>query len=169
MEKEQGTMEKEQDVMEKRKAVAEIIQRHAKEPGALIPILHEAQEHFGYIPRDVQGMIAAGLRMPIADVYGVITFYSRFSLTPQGKNRVSICMGTACYVRGAEDVLHEVKKQLGVDTGQTTEDGLFTIEETRCVGACGLAPIMTVNRDVYGKITPGQVEGILTKYKEATQ
>jgi len=152
--------------MENFEKVNEFIERYGHTRSALMPILHDVQEHYGYIPRSVQELISAELHIPIADVYGVITFYARFSLVPQGKNRVSVCMGTACYVRGAEDVLNKVKQSLGINTGETTEDGLFSIEETRCVGACGLAPVMTVNRDVYGKITPDQVEGVLLKYRD---
>ena len=151
--------------MENSQEVREIVRRHGSAKGALISILHEVQELCGYIPREAQQAIADELRIPIAEVYGVITFYARFSLVPQGKNKCSICMGTACYVRGAEDILHAVQKSLGVGTGETTEDGMFSIEETRCVGACGLAPILTVNRDVYGKITPEQVDGVISKYR----
>jgi len=151
--------------MENYDKLKELIEHYGRTRSALMPILHDVQEHYGYIPRGAQEMIAAELRIPIADVYGVITFYARFSLVPQGKNRVSICMGTACYVKGSEDVLTAVKKSLGIDTGETTEDGLFSIEETRCIGACGLAPVITVNRDVYGKIAPEQVEDVLSKYR----
>jgi len=151
--------------MENYDKLKELIAHYGRKRSSLMPILHDVQEHYGYIPRGAQELIAAELRIPITDVYGVITFYARFSLVPQGKNRVSICMGTACYVKGAEAVLIAVKQNLGIETGETTEDGLFSIEETRCVGACGLAPVMMVNRDVYGKIAPEQVDEVLSKYR----
>jgi len=151
--------------MENYDKVLELIEHYGRKRSSLMPILHDVQEHYGYIPRKAQELIAKELRIPLADVYGVITFYARFSLVPQGKNRVSVCMGTACYVKGSEDVLAAVKKNLGINTGETTEDGLFSIEETRCIGACGLAPVITVNRDVYGKIAPEQVDEVLLKYK----
>jgi len=145
--------------------VKEFVELYGRSKTSLMSILHDVQEHFGYIPRRAQELIAAELTIPVSDVYGLITFYARFSLVPQGKNKVSICMGTACYVRGAEDILNAVKRNLQLNTGETSEDGLFSIEETRCIGACGLAPIMTVNRDVYGKIRPEQVDEIILKYR----
>ena len=151
--------------MENFEKVNDFIEHYGRSRSALMPILHDVQEHYGYIPRCVQERISEELRIPIADVYGVITFYARFSLVLQGKNKVSICMGTACYVRGAEDVLNKVKQSLRIETGETTEDGIFSIEETRCIGACGLAPVLTVNRDVYGKISPEQIDEVLSKYR----
>ena len=150
--------------METSQKVREIIARYEGMEGALIPILHEVQEYYNHIPRAAQETIAEALRIPMSDIYGVITFYSRFTLSPTGKYKVTICMGTACYVKGAENVLQAVKNHLGLDSGETTEDGLFSIEEAYCVGACGLAPIMMVNEDVYGKISPVEVAGILDKY-----
>jgi len=146
--------------------IIEIIEHNGRTKTALMGILHDVQEHYGYIPRRAQDLIASELRIPLSDVYGLITFYARFSLVPRGKNKISVCMGTACYVRGAEDVLHKLEQILGINAGETTADGLFSIEQMRCVGACGLAPIMTVNRDVYGKITPDQVEKIVAKYRK---
>ena len=151
--------------METYEKVKGLIELYGRARASLMPILHDVQEHYGYIPQRAQEIIAAELRIPVSDVYGLITFYARFSLVPQGKNKVSVCMGTACYVRGAENVLHEVQKVLNINTGETTKDGLFSIEETRCVGACGLAPIIMVGRDVYGKVSPEQVEGIISKYR----
>jgi len=149
--------------MEKNEALKEIVSRYKRLDGPLIPVLQEVQDLYGYIPRGAQEYIAGELRIPIADIYGVITFYARFTLAPKGKYKIFICMGTACYVKGAEKVLEAVKSALGADAGET--GGLFSIEETRCIGACGLAPIMKVNEDVYAKVIPEQVEGILLKYR----
>ena len=150
--------------METTEKIMDIVERYEHMEGSLIPILHEVQELYGYIPYGAQEIIARELKIPLSDIYGVITFYSRFTLKPAGKCKISVCLGTACYIKGAEDILNAVKKHLGIDTGETTADGLFSIEETRCVGACGLAPIVTINKDVYGKVTPEQIEGILSKY-----
>ena len=151
--------------MEQEEKVLEIVKRFENTEGSLIPVLHEVQELYGYIPRDVQELISAKLNIPLSEIYGVITFYSRFTLTPKGKYNIFICMGTACYVKGAEAVLHAVKEHLGIDTGETTDDGLFSIEEARCIGACGLAPIMMINEDVYAKVSPDQIPGIFTNYR----
>lgn len=129
-----------------------------------MPILQEAQEIYGYLPIEVQTMIADGLDISLSEVYGVATFYSQFSLTPKGDNRISVCLGTACYVKGSDKILEEVKKILGIEVGGCTEDGVFSLDATRCVGACGLAPVMMVNDDVYGKVTVKEVKGILEKY-----
>jgi len=146
--------------------VKKIVEHYKNTEGALIPILHEVQEAFGYIPKDVQEFIAHELKIPLSEIYGVVTFYSRFSLHPKGKNSVFVCMGTACYVKGAELVLNAVKDDLKIGAGETSSDGLFSIEETRCIGACGLAPIMMINEDVYAKVTPDQIGGILEKYRK---
>lgn len=148
-----------------RDKVKEIISEQKGVQGALIPVLHNVQEHFGYVPYDAQKIISEEMNIPLTEIYGVITFYSRFTLVPTGKYKVSVCLGTACYVRGSDHILEEVEKEIGVKDGQSSEDGLFSIEATRCVGACGLAPVMTVNEDVYGKVTPEQIKGILAKYK----
>ena len=132
--------------------------------GALLPVLHEAQEIYGYLPIEVQQMVADGLGISLSEVYGVATFYSRFSLTPKGKHRISVCLGTACYVKGADKVLAAVEKKLGIKSGECTADGLFSIDSCRCVGACGLAPVMMVDEEVYGKLTPDLVGKILDKY-----
>lgn len=132
--------------------------------GALIMILHRAQGIFGYLPEDVQRHVARELDIPLTDVYGVTTFYSYFSLTPRGKYRIAVCMGTACYVRGAGEVVSAFEKELGIKVGQTTEDQMYTLEVSRCIGACGIAPVMTVNEDVYGSISADKVADILAKY-----
>ncbi len=149
---------------EQKQALQEIIERNKVQPGALLPILHEAQEVYGYLPIEVQQRVADGLGISLSEVYGVATFYSRFSLTPKGKHRISVCLGTACYVKGADKILAEVEKKLGIKSGDCTEDGLFSIDSCRCVGACGLAPVMMVDEEVYGKLTPAMVDKILDKY-----
>ena len=133
-------------------------------PGALLPVLHEAQEIYGYLPIEVQQMVADGLGISLSEVFGVATFYSRFSLNPKGKHKISVCLGTACYVKGADKVLAEVESKLGIKSGECTEDGLFSIDSCRCVGACGLAPVMMIGEEVYGKLTPAMVDKILDKY-----
>jgi len=133
--------------------------------GALIEVLHKAQHIFGYLPTEVQTFVADKLNLPISKVYGVVTFYSFFTTEPRGKNVINVCMGTACFVRGAGDVLKEFEKELGIKSGQTTEDMKFTLGSLRCVGACGLAPVLTVNHKVYGLCTPDQVKSILAEYE----
>ena len=134
--------------------------------GALISVLHKAQEIFGYLPQEVQSFVAEQLGISIAKVYGVVSFYSYFTMTPKGKFRVAVCMGTACYVRGAEKVLHDFEKQLGIKTGETSLDGLFSIDALRCVGACGLAPVVLVGEDVYGRDEAKDVTAIIKKYRD---
>lgn len=143
-----------------------IIEHHKDEKGALIPVLHEAQESLGYLPEDVQAYIAEKLNVHLSEVYGVVSFYSLFSTVPKGKYKISICLGTACYVKGSGDILEEFEKQLGVKVGQTTDDGEFTLEGCRCLGCCGLAPVLMVNDNVHGRLTTKEVSGIINKYKE---
>lgn len=133
-------------------------------PGALMPVLQQAQGIYGYLPVEVQQMIAEGLDLPLAEVYGVCTFYSQFTLNPKGKNEVSVCLGTACYVKGAGAVLDKVCETLGIEPGGITADGEFSVSTTRCIGACGLAPVMTINDEVYGQVTKDDVSVILGKY-----
>lgn len=134
--------------------------------GALIEILHKAQEIFGYLPRDVQLYVARKLGIPGAEVYGVVSFYSYFTTKPSGKHTISVCMGTACFVRGADRILEKFKERLGVEANETTEDGLFTIKDVRCVGACGLAPVVTVDGKVYGRVKEEDVDNIINEYRE---
>ena len=150
---------------EKVEKLKKIIVKNKNIEGALIPILHEAQELFGYLPEKVQQIIADGLGASLAEVYGVATFYSRFTLTPKGKYNIQICLGTACYVKGADKVLEKLERVLGIKAGETTPDGKFSIQDARCVGACGLAPVMVINDEVYGKMTPDKVDEILKKYE----
>jgi NADH-quinone oxidoreductase subunit E len=134
--------------------------------GALIEVLHKAQHIFGYLPEEVQIFVAEKLNVPTSKVFGVVSFYSYFTTTPRGEYVVNVCMGTACFVRGAANVLAEFEKQLNVKVGQTTTDGKFTVEVLRCVGACGLAPVVTINDRVYGHVTPNDVKKILTEYQD---
>jgi len=142
------------------------IEAHRGEEGALMPVLHEAQNIYGYLPAEVQTVIAEQLNVPLAEVYGVATFYSRFSLTPKGKHIISICLGTACYVKGSDKILQAVERELRISCGDCTPDKKFSIESCRCVGACGLAPVMIIDGDVYGKLTEKDVKGILDKYMQ---
>ena len=135
--------------------------------GALISVLHRAQHIFGYLPKEVQQFIGKKLDIPTAQVYGVVSFYSFFTMEPKGKHPISICLGTACYVRGAEKVLDAFKRELGIEVGQTTPDGKFSLDALRCVGACGLAPVVLIGDKVYGRITTAeQVKNILNEYEE---
>ncbi|MBQ7536332.1 MAG: NADH-quinone oxidoreductase subunit NuoE [Stomatobaculum sp.] len=156
----QGTPEQEQ-------ALKEVIERLKDQRGALMPILQEAQDIYGYLPEEVQRMIALGLDIPFEEVYGVATFYSQFTLNPKGQYKVSVCLGTACYVKGSGEVYARLAKELGIQGGECTADMRFSLEACRCVGACGLAPVIIINDDVYGRMTPDQVPKILAKYKEA--
>ncbi len=140
------------------------IRSHSGEAGALMPVLHEAQEIYGYLPAEVQTVIAEELNIPLAEVYGVATFYSQFSLAPKGKHKISVCLGTACYVKGSDKVLEAIEKELRISCGECTPDKKFSIDSCRCVGACGLAPVMTVDGEVYGRLTAKDVAGILDKY-----
>ena len=130
-----------------------------------MPVLQHAQEIYGYLPIEVVTRIANGLDVSVEEVYGVVTFYAQFSLYPKGKYNVAVCLGTACYVKGAGDVMDKLKQVLGINEGEITPDGHFSIEATRCIGCCGLAPVLTVNGEVYGKVTADQVKGIVDKYK----
>ena len=143
----------------------EVINSCEGDKSQLMKVLNAAQEIYGYIPTSVQKLISEELKIPMAEIYGVITFYSRFTLTPKGKYNIQVCLGTACYVKGADKVLEKLEQLLGIKAGETTEDGKFSIQDTRCVGACGLAPVMVINEEVYGKVTPDMVEEILIKYE----
>ena len=143
-----------------RKAIADL----ANEKGAMMQVLQIAQEIYGYLPIEVQRVIADEFKIPLSEVYGVVTFYSQFSLEPKGQYKVSICMGTACYVKGSDVILRELVSRLGIEVGQCTEDGKFSLDATRCIGACGLAPVIMVNNDVYGKVKKEEVHGIIEKY-----
>ena len=143
-----------------------VIEANKNVPGPLMPILQQAQDIYGYLPVEVQTIIAESLGISVEEVYQVVTFYGQFKLNPVGKYAISVCLGTACYVKGSQAILDELEKQLGIPAGGTTPDGLFTLQSTRCLGCCGLAPVITVNDEVYGRLTPGDIAGILAKYRE---
>lgn len=149
---------------EQESALAKVIDEHLGQQGALMPVLQKAQEIYGYLPPEVQQQIALGLDLPFEEVYGVVTFYSQFSLNPKGKYKVSVCLGTACYVKGSGDIFSKLEEKLGIKSGACTADGKFSLDACRCVGACGLAPVMTINDDVYGRLTVDELDGILEKY-----
>ena len=146
-----------------------VIEKYKNQEGALIPILHQVQESLGYLPEDVQAYIAEKMGIPLSEIYGVVSFYTLFSTQPKGKYKISVCLGTACYVRGSGLILEELEKQLGIKVGETTQDGLFTLEACRCLGACGLAPVLTVNGNVHGRLTADDVATMLDKYKAEAQ
>ncbi|MBQ7810515.1 MAG: NAD(P)H-dependent oxidoreductase subunit E [Clostridia bacterium] len=154
-----GTPEQEAKLME-------VIEAYKDDPGAVMPVLQEAQGIYGYLPIEVQTMIAKGLNVPVEEVYGVSTFYSQFSLSPKGKYNISICLGTACYVKGAGDLMNKFSELLGIGAEECTADGKFSLTACRCIGACGLAPVLTVNDDVYGRLVVDDVQGILDKYAD---
>lgn len=141
----------------------EIMNKYTVEKDNLIPILNEVQEKYGYIPKIAQLEISNYLNIPMAEIYGVVTFYSRFTLEPKGKYNISVCLGTACYVKGSQKILDRLKDRLKIEEGKTTEDGKFSIDTTRCVGACGIAPVFTVNDEVYGRATVKKLDEVLDK------
>jgi len=152
-------------VDEREERLTEVIKKYRGVKGALIPVLHEAQEIYGYLPFHVQKRISQELQIPMSEIYGVITFYTQFSLEPKGQYQIQVCLGTACYVKGANLILEKFKEKLGIDVGGCTEDGKFSLQACRCVGACGLAPVVMINDDVYGGLKPSEVEKILKKYQ----
>ncbi|MCL2820006.1 MAG: NAD(P)H-dependent oxidoreductase subunit E [Oscillospiraceae bacterium] len=154
-----GTKEQEQELQKS-------IDLHKSQKGALMPVIQEAQRIYGYMPEEVQKMVAEGMGVSLSEIFGIVTFYSQFSLTPKGKYKVVICMGTACYVIGAGKILERFEKELGINDGECTSDMLFSLNGARCVGACGLAPVISINEDVYGKVDEAMVPEILSKYKE---
>ena len=152
-----GTKEQEQKLRE-------VIAQHKDQDGPLMPVLQEAQAIYGYLPIEVQKIISEELDIPLEHIYGVVTFYAQFSLAPKGQYKIAVCLGTACYVKGSGDILNKIKEIIGIDVGECTPDGRFSREATRCIGACGLAPVMTVNDEVYGRLVVGDVADILKKY-----
>ncbi len=141
-----------------------VIDQYKDANGPLMPIMQKAQDIFGAVTFEVQHFIAEKMGIPMTDVYGVATFYSQFALEPKGEYLVSVCLGTACYVKGVQNVMERLKEKLGVDVGRTTKDGKFTLEATRCLGCCGLAPVMTINENVYGRLVSEDVDRILAEY-----
>ncbi len=152
-----GTKEQEQKL---REAIA----KHKDQDGPLMPVLQEAQAIYGYLPIEVQKIVSEELDIPLEHIYGVVTFYAQFSLAPKGQYKIAVCLGTACYVKGSGDILNKIKEILGIEVGECSPDGKFSLDATRCIGACGLAPVMTVNEDVYGRLVVGDVADILKKY-----
>ncbi len=155
--------------MSENKLSAEIIcfiDEWKEKPGNLIMVLHKVQEYFGYIPRDVAFEVAERLNVPVAKIYGVITFYHLFRLKKPGRNRISVCMGTACYLKGGEDFILELERQLGVGLNTVTDDGEFSVEAVRCIGCCGLAPVMTVNGEVFGNVKVDELPKILKQFAQ---
>ena len=152
-----GTPEQEKEL---RAVIAEL----RNEGGALMPVMQKAQEIYGYLPIEVQKIIASEMDVPLEEVYGVASFYAQFTLNPKGQYKISVCLGTACYVKGSGDLYDRLQQVLGIGGGECTPDGKFSLEACRCVGACGLAPVMMVNEDVYGKLVPDDIPGILAKY-----
>lgn len=149
---------------EQKKKLLAAIEELRDTPGALMPIMQKAQDIYGYLPIEVQTIISDEMNVPLEKIYGVATFYAQFTIQPKGQYRISVCLGTACYVKGSKAVYDQVSALLGIGEGECTPDGKFSLDSCRCIGACGLAPVMMINDDVYGCLTPGDVEGILAKY-----
>ena len=149
---------------EQEEALKKVIAENKDQKGALMPIMQKAQDIYGYLPIEVQTMIADGMNIPLEKVYGVATFYSQFALNPKGKYQISVCLGTACYVKGSGDVYAKIEEILGIKGGECTPDGKFSLDACRCVGACGLAPVMMINDEVYGRLKPDDVKGILEQF-----
>ena len=153
-----GTAEQEEQLLA-------VIAKYEGVPGKTMPILQEAQAIYGYLPIEVQKIIADKTGIPLEEIYGIASFYAQFKLNPDGEVAIAVCLGTACYVKGSGEIIEEFSKQLDLPVGSTSPDGKYSIEATRCIGACGLAPVLTVNGDVYGRLTKADVAGILAKYR----
>ncbi len=147
------------------KELGEFIAKQKKGRDSLIPVLHKAQEFFGFLPVEVQEFVAKALDIPSSEVMGVVTFYHYFTMQPRGRHTINVCLGTACYVRGAKKVMEALTKELGIKIGETTGDKRFSLTTQRCFGACGLAPVIMINEDVHGRVTPKKIQGILAQYK----
>ena len=153
------------DTPEQAQKLDAVIESLKDQPGAVMPALHQAQDIYGYLPIEVQKIISNETGIPLEKIYGVVTFYSQFNLNPKGRYRISVCLGTACYVKGSGDIYNKLMEKLGIVGGECTPDGKFSLDACRCVGACGLAPVMMVNDDVYGRLTVDDIDGILEKYQ----
>lgn len=151
---------------EQEKQLRAVIAKYKGVKGPMMPILQEAQDIYGYLPPEVIHIISLETGVSQEEIFGIATFYSQFKLNPNGKYAIAVCLGTACYVKGSGDVMNKISEQLNLAPGSTSADGKYSLEATRCIGACGLAPVMTVNGEVYGRMTPDQVPGILAKYKD---
>ena len=154
------------EAQEKAKKLDAIVEKYKDTRGALIQVLHEVQEVYGYLPLEVQRAISEKMNIPLAEIYGVVSFYTQFSIYPKGKYQINVCMGTACYVKGSGEVLDKLSEELGIEAEECTLDGKFSLTACRCIGACGLAPVITINDDVYGRLTADMVPDILAKYKD---
>ena len=152
------------DTPEQKAQLEQIIAEHKDIPGALVQVLKKAQEVYGYLPLEVQMAVADGLGVSLEEVYGVVTFYALFSIEPKGQHRISVCLGTACYVKGSGDIFNRLSEKLGIGADECTDDGRFSLTACRCIGACGLAPVLTVDDEVYGRLTVDDVDKILAKY-----
>lgn len=150
---------------EKIESLKLFIQEKKNTPGALMPVLQEAQEVFGYLPLEILQLISRQLNIPMSEIYGVATFYSQFSFIPKGENIISVCLGTACYVKGAQAILEEIENELHIKAGETTPDLKFSINSTRCVGECSLAPVITINENIYAKVAKDEIKGLIDKYR----
>ena len=153
-----------QGTEEQQEKLFAMIDKRKNEKGAIMPILQDAQEIYGYLPIEVQTMIAERLDVPLEEIFGVSTFYSQFALTPKGKYDISVCLGTACYVRGSKEIVDKITEILHIQPEECTPDGKFSLTECRCIGACGLAPVMTINEEVYGRLTADEIPALLAKY-----
>ena len=149
---------------EQEEALIRICEEYDCNPDNLMPILQQAQELYGYLPIDVQRIIAAKCHVSLEEVYGIVTFYSQFALNPKGEVAIAVCLGTACYVKGSGKIIERIQEKMHLQPGMTTPDGKVSLEATRCIGACGLAPVLTVNGTVYGRLAPEDVDGILSQY-----
>lgn len=154
-----GTAEQEAELMQ-------VIDEHKHDKSNLMVVMQKAQDIYGYLPIEVQEMISEGMEVPLEKIYGVATFYAQFSLSPKGKYNISVCLGTACYVKGSGDLFDKLSERLGIGADECTPDGKFSLEACRCIGACGLAPVLTINDDVYGRLTVDDIDGILAKYAD---
>ena len=150
---------------EQKAKLDEVIAANKHDKSRLMAVMQEAQEIYGYLPMEVQNMIAEGMDVPLEKIFGVASFYAQFSLTPKGEYNISVCLGTACYVKGAQGIIDELQSELGIGVDECTEDGKFSLNACRCIGACGLGPVMTVNEEVYGKLTTKEIPEIVAKYK----
>lgn len=162
---EQSAKQAQAEEAERYRKLDEIIEAHKGQRGVLIQVLHQAQELFGWLPEPVQVKVADGLGIPLSEVHGVVTFYSFFNTVPRGEHTIRVCLGTACYVRGGKQVLEQLQKELKTDVGGTTDDRKFSLEVNRCVGACGLAPVVTIGADIYRRVKLDKIPAILAKYR----
>lgn len=154
-----------QEIDPKAQQLSEVLAEYSGQKGSLIPVLQKAQDIYGYLPKEVLKQVAVSLKMPFSQVYGVVTFYAQFHLEPRGRNIIRVCLGTACHVRGGEKILDTIRKEVKIDDGETTDDLRFTLESVACIGACGLAPVIMVNDDTHGRLTPDRLAGILAQYE----